>query len=80
MEQNKIKPRGQSRMFDQKAYQREYQKKYQKGMNRILLTFNPSNEHDVVMWEYLQALGSRNRIPFIKKAIADAMNKDSTNV
>ena len=61
--------------FDMKEYQREYQRKYQKGLHRILLTFNPTNDADMEMWEFLRSLGSRNRIPFIKAAIIAEMKR-----
>ena len=60
--------------YNHKEYQREYQKQYQRKMHRILLTFNPSNDDDMLIWQMLEERGSRNRIPFIKAAIRKAMD------
>lgn len=51
----------------------EYNKKYQKTLNRILISFNPKNEEDVKMWEFLQEKGKMKRIPYIKGLIKKDM-------
>lgn len=60
-------------MYNHKEYQREYQKQYQRKMHRILLTFNPANDDDMLIWQMLEERGNRNKIPFIKAAIRKAM-------
>lgn len=51
----------------------EYNKSYQKTLNRILISFNPKNEEDMVMWEFLQSKGKTKKIPYIKALIKKDM-------
>ena len=55
--------------FDVTEYNREYQKK----LNRILISFNPKNDDDVKMWDFLQSKGKNKKIPYIKGLIKKDM-------
>ncbi len=58
-------PRQKSGNFDNKVYQNEYHK----AMKTKLLSFNPSNEDDMMLWEYLQE--KENVTAYIKQLIKD---------
>ena len=51
----------------------EYQKEYQRTLNRILISFNPKNEDDVLLWNHLQSKGKGKIVPYIKGLIRNDM-------
>lgn len=55
--------------FDNKAYQNEYHK----AMKTKLLSFNPSNDIDMQIWQYLQT--KDNITGYIKQLILKDMEK-----
>lgn len=56
--------------FDNKAYQNEYHK----AMKTKLLSFNPANDHDMMIWDYLQT--KNNITGYIKQLILKDMEKE----
>lgn len=60
-------PRKKSGNFDNKAYQNEYHK----AMKNKLLSFNPTNEDDMKLWDYLQT--KNNQTGYIKRLIQGDM-------
>ena len=56
--------------FDNKAYQNEYHK----AMKTKLLSFNPANDLDMMIWDYLQT--KSNITGYIKQLILKDMDKD----
>lgn len=58
--------------FDNKAYQNEYHK----AMKTKLLSFNPANDLDMMIWDYLQT--KNNITGYIKQLILKDMDKDES--
>lgn len=58
--------------FDNKAYQNEYHK----AMKTKLLSFNPVNDIDMMIWDYLQT--KNNITGYIKQLILKDMDKDES--
>ena len=58
--------------FDNKAYQNEYHK----AMKTKLLSFNPANALDMMIWDYLQT--KSNITGYIKQLILKDMDKDES--
>lgn len=58
--------------FDNKAYQNEYHK----AMKTKLLSFNPANDLDMMIWDYLQT--KSNITGYIKQLILKDMDKDES--
>ena len=56
--------------FDNRAYQNEYHK----AMKTKLLSFNPANDLDMMIWDYLQT--KSNITGYIKHLILKDMDKD----
>lgn len=56
--------------FDNKAYQNEYHK----AMKTKLLSFNPVNDIDMMIWDYLQT--KSNITGYIKQLILKDMEKE----
>ena len=42
----------------------EYQKQYQHSLHRIILSFNPKNKEDEILWKHLES--KENRSGYIK--------------
>ena len=59
-------------VFDNKAYQNEYHK----AMKTKLLSFNPANDLDMMIWDYLQT--KSNITGYIKQLILKDMDKDES--
>lgn len=57
--------------FDNKAYQNEYHK----AMKNKLISFNPANEEDMMLWEFLRSKGHGNVTPYIKELIRKDMQE-----
>lgn len=55
--------------FDNRAYQNEYHK----AMKTKLLSFNPANDLDMMIWDYLQT--KSNITGYIKQLILKDMEK-----
>lgn len=55
--------------FDNKTYQNEYHK----AMKTKLLSFNPANDLDMMIWDYLQTKNNITR--YIKQLILKDMEK-----
>lgn len=51
----------------------EYQKEYQRTLKRLLISFNPKNAEDVLLWDHLQSKGKGKIIPYIKSLIRKDM-------
>ena len=51
----------------------EYQKSYQRTLKRLMISFNPKNDDDVVLWEHLQSKGKGKIVPYIKGLIRKDM-------
>ena len=64
-------PRTKSGTFDNKAYQNEYHK----SMKTKLLSFNPNNPEDMLVWNYLMSKGRGNAFPYIKSLILKDMGR-----
>ena len=58
--------------FDNKAYQNDYHK----AMKTKLISFNPVNDVDMKIWEYLQT--KDNVTGYIKQLILKDMDKDES--
>ena len=56
--------------FDNRAYQNEYHK----AMKTKLLSFNPANDIDMMIWDYLQT--KSNISGYIKQLILKDMEKN----
>lgn len=56
-------PRKKTGLYDDKAYQREYHR----NMKTKLLQFNPNNEEDMILYEYLKQ--QKNASAYIKALI-----------
>ena len=56
--------------FDNRAYQNEYHK----AMKTKLLSFNPANDLDMMIWDYLQT--KSNITGYIKQLILKDMEKN----
>ena len=68
-------PRKKSGLFDNKAYQNDYHK----AMKTKLLSFNPANADDMVLWDYILKQG--NVSGYIKRLIrADIKNMEVMNM
>lgn len=63
-------PRKASGFYDHKAYQNEYHK----GMKTKLISFNPANDEDMKLWEFLIAKGKGKVSPYIKSLIKKDMS------
>ena len=63
-------PRQKSGTYNHKEYQAEYQR----SMKRIFLTFNPTNENDMILFEYVKA--QDNTTGYIKELIRADMVKN----
>ena len=64
-------PRTKSGTFDNKAYQNEYHK----SMKTKLLSFNPNNPEDMLVWNHLMSKGRGNAFPYIKSLILKDMGR-----
>ena len=66
-------PRKKTGLYNHKEYQNEYHK----AMKTKLLSFNPKNEEDMIIWEYLQkqANSSAYLKGLIKKDIAESRSE-----
>ena len=64
-------PRKKSGLFDNKAYQNEYHK----AMKNKLISFNPNDPDDMILWDYLMSKGRGNVTPYIKGLIRKDMLK-----
>lgn len=60
--------------FDNKAYQNEYHR----GMLRVYLSFNPNNEEDRRVFDYVQS--KPNKTEYIRRLILDDMRVSSLSV
>lgn len=58
--------------FDNKVYQNEYHK----GMKNKLISFNPTNPDDMLLWDHLMAKGKGNVTQYIKDLIRKDMKKE----
>lgn len=63
-------PRKKSGAFDNKAYQNEYHK----AMKTKLISFNPANTEDMLLWDYLQT--KENQTGYIKGLIRKDMQTE----
>jgi hypothetical protein len=62
-------PRKKTGLYDDKSYQNEYHK----AMKNKLISFNPANEEDMKLWDYLQT--KDNKTGYIKNLIREDMNR-----
>ena len=62
-------PRKKTGLYDDKSYQNEYHK----AMKNKLISFNPANEEDMKLWDYLQT--KENKTGYIKSLIREDMNR-----
>ena len=58
--------------YDHKSYQNEYHK----GMKNKLISFNPANPDDMILWDFLMAKGKGQVTPYIKSLIRKDMEKE----
>ena len=63
-------PRKKTGLFDNKQYQNEYHK----AMKTKLISFNPSNQEDMELWDHLQT--KDNQTGYIKGLIREDMKKE----
>ena len=54
----------------------DYQRQYHKNMKAKLISFNPSNSEDMVLWDYMMSKGYRSITPYIKRLIKEDMLKN----
>lgn len=64
-------PKQKSGTFDNKVYQNAYHK----NMKTKLLSFNPNNPEDMMVWDHLVKIGRGNVFPYIKSLILKDMGK-----
>lgn len=62
-------PKIKSGTFDNKAYQNEYHK----SMKNKLISFNPANPDDMILWEHL--MRQENATGYIKRLIREDMDQ-----
>lgn len=66
-------PRKKSGLYDNKAYQNEYHK----AMKTKLISFNPANTDDMILWNHL--MKQENATAYIKELIRKDMDKGGEN-
>ena len=65
-------PKKKNGEFDNKAYQNDYHK----AMKTKLISFNPANEDDMMLWKHIESKGKGNVTFYIKRLIREDMEND----
>ena len=54
---------------------KEYQNEYHKAMKTKLISFNPNNIEDMLIWDHLISKGRGQVTPYIKRLILDDIER-----